>query len=201
MFARDIEAIFTKKVTEYIQKGYVFSVATMSGHQGEIGKVDLRNEHEVVRIMLTSSTDYRTNTKAIVLTIGRTERNERKGFELNDMAETIWNDKLEVIEQRKFYMISERDEVFTEDAAEYEAIAEKQMARMRERYEKKAKHFTGDAMRKAVLPFVRRQSKCKCAKLSDIKEIVKVERSMFSGEANRYDYCVEMVNGKRFKLA
>ena len=201
MFARDIEAIFTEKVNEYIQKGYVFSPATMSGHQGEIGKVDLRNGNEIVRVLLTSERDYRADTKAVLLTVGRVERKERKGYEFDTMAPTIWNNKLDVIEQRTFYMISDKDEVFTEDPDEYEAVAKKQNARMHERYSRKTKRFTSDAMRKAVLPFVRRQDKCKRMKLSDIKAIAKVERGMFGEDRERYDYRVELTNGKTFKLS
>ena len=201
MFARDIEAIFTEKVNEYIQQGYVFSPATMSGHQGEIGKVDLRNEHEIVRVLLTNERDYHADSQAIVLTIGRVERKERKGHEFDSMGPTIWNNKINVIEQRTFYTISDRDEVYTEDHAEYEAIVEKQKARMRERYSRNTKRFTSDAMRKVVLSFVRRQDKCKRMKLADIKAIAKVERGMFGGESEGYDYRVELTNGKTFKLA
>ena len=201
MFARDIEAIFTEKVNEYIQQGYVFSPATMSGHQGEIGKVDLRNEHEIVRILLTNERDYHADTKAVVLTVGRVERKERRGHEFDTMAPTIWNNKLDVIEQRTFYMISERAEVFTEDLAEHEAVVKKQNARRHERYSRKTKRFTSDAMRKAVLPFVRRQDKCKRMKLSNIKAIAKVERAMFGEDRERYDYRVELTNGKTFRLS
>ena len=201
MFARDIEAIFTEKVNEYIQKGYVFSPATMSGHQGEIGKVDLRNDSEIVRVLLISERDYHADTKAVVLTVGRVERKERRGHEFDTMAPTIWNNKLDVIEQRTFYMISERAEVFTEDLAEHEAVVKKQNARMHERYSRKTKRFTSDAMRKAVLPFVRRQDKCKRMKLSDIEAIAKVERGMFGEDRERYDYRVELTNGKTFRLS
>lgn len=201
MFARDIEAIFTEKVNEYIQKGYVFSPATMSGHQGEIGKVDLRNEHEIVRVLLTSERDYRADTHTIVLTIGRVERKERRGHEFDTMGPTVWNNRLDIIEQRTFYTISERDEVFTEDHDEYEAVVKKQKARLHERYSKKTKRFTSDAMRKAVLSFVRRQDKCKRMKLADIKAIAKVERGMYGEDCERYDYRVELTNGKSFKLA
>lgn len=204
MFARDIEAIFTEKVNEYIQKGYVFSPATMSGHQGEIGKVDLRNENEIVRVLLTAERDYHADTQAVVLTIGRVERKQRKGHEFDTMAPTIWNNKLDVIEQRTFYMISDKDEVFTEDPDEYEAIVKKQKARMHERYSgRKTKRFTSDAMRKAVLPFVRRQDKCKRVKLADIKAIAKIERTAWVDDRHfdYFDYSVELTNGKTFRLA
>ena len=202
MFARDIEAIFTEKVNEYIQNGYVFSPATMSGHQGEIGKVDLRNDHEIVRVLLTGERDYHADTRAIVLTIGRVERKERKGHEFDTMAPTVWNNRLDVIEQRTFYTVSDRHEVYTEDLAEYEAIVEKQKARLHERYSKKTKRFTSDAMRKAVLSFVRRQDKCKRMKLSDIKAIAKVERDMYDRDGcDGYEYRVELINGKCFRLA
>ena len=173
----------------------------MSGHQGEIGKVDLRNDSEIVRVLLTSERDYHADTKAVVLTVGRVERKERKGHEFDTMAPTIWNNKLDVIEQRTFYMISERAEVFTEDLAEHEAVVKKQNARRHERYSWKTKRFTSDAMRKAVLPFVRRQDKCKRMKLSDIKAIAKVERGMFGEDRERYDYRVELTNGKTFRLS
>lgn len=44
-----VNQLATKLVTDYISKGYVLS-STMSGHQGEIYKVDLCKDNEVARI-------------------------------------------------------------------------------------------------------------------------------------------------------
>ena len=206
MFARDIEAIFTEKVTEFIQKGYIISTSTMSGHQGEIGKVDLRKGNEIIRVLLEQESEYGRgkvyDREKVILTVGRAVLNSRKGEPpFNTMGETIWNNKLEVLEQRTFWQVTRREDFFTEDEAEYEAMMEKQTKRLEERYRKNTKRFTSDAMRKIVLPFVRRQDKCKTTKLSDIKAVEKVERSRFGEGSKHFDYRVELVNGKSFKLA
>ena len=44
-----VNRLATELVSDYISKGYVLS-STMSGHQGEIYKVDLCKDNEVVRI-------------------------------------------------------------------------------------------------------------------------------------------------------
>ena len=126
----EIEAIFTAKVTEYIQKGYIFNLTTMSGSQGEIGSVDLRNENEVIRILLENKREYdreaRLEREMVVLTVGRWNGTIEDGRPFDSMGATIWNSRLEVVEQRMFYQINRRSDFYTEDKEAYDAMLRKQ---------------------------------------------------------------------------
>ena len=51
----EINKRFTELTAEYIAKGYTFNASTMSGHQGEIAKVDLTNGVEVIRIVIDNT--------------------------------------------------------------------------------------------------------------------------------------------------
>ena len=95
---RQIEAIYTEKVAEYIAKGYTVNASTMSGHQGEIAKIDLRKGDEIIRVML--DTERCSFHSAVVIIVGRnTDDRIAKSTELHSY-DTIWNNLLEIIEKR-----------------------------------------------------------------------------------------------------
>ena len=129
----DIEAIFTAKVTEYIQKGYVINLTTMNGSQGEIGSVDLRKGDEVLRILLESKREYdreaRLDRQMVVLTVGRWNEAIPDDRPFETMGATIWNNRLEAVEQRTFYQIDRRSDFYTEDKEAYDAMLRKQYDR------------------------------------------------------------------------
>ena len=129
----EIEAIFTAKVTEYIQKGYIFNLTTMSGSQGEIGSVDLRKGDEVLRILLESKREYdheaRLDREMVVLTVGRWNEFVSDDRPFESMGTNIWNNRLEVIEQRTFYQINRRKDFYTEDQEAFDAMLRKQYSR------------------------------------------------------------------------
>lgn len=165
MLFKEIEAIFTQKVNELIQKGYTFNCNTMSGHQGEIAKVDLRKGNEIIRVLMC--TEYSRTTDTLSVIVGRAPKN--CGTRRYD---TIWNGNLEIIDETKFYKVSENFYVETE--AEIKAINDKQ----RERYFARDTTRTirlNDAAAKIVLPFVRRQNGFKTCKVRDIDRVEKLE--------------------------
>ncbi len=49
MLRKDIENIYTDTVKEYMNKGYRIYSPTMGGSQGEIAKIDLTNDKDVIR--------------------------------------------------------------------------------------------------------------------------------------------------------
>lgn len=181
----DIESIMTAKVTEYISKGYVLSPATMSGHQGEIGKIDLHKGTEVIRILLTSEYESCVRTlgriDSIMLTVGRVEhkRNDRPFSTWN----TIWNDKLEVIEQRQFYQIDERADFFTEDFQEYAAMKQVQLKRViaYDRAYDNPETEMPEAAKKVAVRYIKRKLHKSRVSSKDVKVTKKIV-----GEESRY---------------
>lgn len=184
MLFKEIEAIFTQKVTDLIQKGYTFNCNTMSGHQGEIAKVDLRKGDEIIRVLMC--TEYSSRADMLSVVVGR---NAKKIG--NHRYETLWNGDLEIIEEVKFFKIAEN--FYAETEAEYKAICDKQ----RDRYFSRQKsHFVtlNEAAGKIVLPFVRRQKGFKTCK---VKDIDRVERRV-----TEYGNCYSViVKGKAISLA
>ena len=190
----EIERIYTEKVSELIAAGYVINASTMSGSQGEIAKIDLKKGDEIIRVMLEKKSYAEIDGMigrsfdSVVLTVGRnTEPVNLKRF--FDSFSTIWNNRLEVIEQRVFYRVNYEADYFTEDLDEIRAQFDLHMARYRGRREVK-RVLDLDSVGAIVLPFVRRQPGCRNKKVSDIDGVVKVKNG----------YEIFMKNGKRISL-
>lgn len=182
MFKNEIDRLFTEKVKAYLSKGYEIHTGTMNGSQGEIAKVDLTNGDEVIRILLEHAFSLKGNPVAVK--VGRNTGSLR-----GSTWDSIWNHKLEVLEEATFYKIADNYYVAPE---EYEAIYEKHWTRMK-LAERKNVIELGEAAKEIVLPFVRRQPKCKSVKLRDIERVCKSVRK------DGVTYSVT-VKGKTFRL-
>ncbi len=177
MFKKDIDALFTSKMMEYINKGYIIHTNTMSGSQGEQAKVDLYNDSEIIRIFITSH--YRTSLSGLKLIVGR---NTNKTY--NRPTDIIWNNDLEIIEEQEFIKLSDNYFVTPE---EYEPIKAIQKKRSHIKYSNNAdyKEFNEES-KKFILSFVKRQPKCKSAKLSDIERVYKVIHEAWNNPSIKY---------------
>ena len=199
----DIEAKFTEKVAEYISKGYILNTTTMSGHQGEIAKVDVKKGNEIIRILLTSEsrwTDEGT-LQATTLTVGRAQKQIRKSRPFDTMCTTIWNHELDIIEEQVWYSVDSNADCFSEDKAEIIEQHKKQMKRwrIREAYReaRNGKDITSDKAKQIVIGFIREQKGFKKASIADIKSIKRFMRSDY----DKMHYTITMTNGKSFKVA
>lgn len=171
----ELNNIFTAKVNEYLAKGYTFNTDTMSGSQGEIAKVDLTNGEEIIRIILSkeydgwkSNTDYYLSDYFQIL-VGRATEVTGASYD-----RTIWNNKLEVLEQEKYYMAGYRQTEYL--ISEEEAIenAKKWTARRTaSKWAKEEKEITDPGFIKALLPYIHQEPGCKSIKA---RHIIKVYR-------------------------
>lgn len=199
----DIEAIMSAKVAEYITKGYILSTSTMSGHQGEIAKVDVKKGNEIIRILLTSESawDDQGTIQQTKLTVGRAQDKVCSSRPFDTMATTIWNNRLDIIEEMVWYSVDSSADYFSEDKAEILAQHKKQMERwrMREalRYLKNGKDVKGDKAKQIALAFVRKQRGEKRSKVEDIASI----RRWYSEQYDGMHYAIKMVSGKTYRLA
>lgn len=199
----DIEAIMTAKVAEYITKGYILSTVTMSGHQGEVSKVDVKKGNEIIRILLSNESDWTDEgtMQKTTLTVGRAKKQVRRGRPFDTMCTTIWNNELDVIEQRVWYSVDSSADNFSEDRNEIIEQHKLQMKRWRVRSslhdQRVKKDVTTDEMKKAVLPFIRRQNRCGKMKIENITKITK----FFSCEYDRMHYNITLTNNKTYRLA
>ena len=189
MFRNEIDHKFTAKVAEYIAKGYRIHTSSMSGSQGEVAKIDLTNEAEVIRILLYIEHKSFTGTE-MILSVGKV----KEEFKLNT-DRVIWNGRLEIIEEEKWVRINEKYFV-TPD--EYIAIRRKKHERFENRKTINKREF-GEDSKKIALQFVKRQPKCKSVKLSEIDRVYKEKlwHPLSGSYENRY---MVVVRNKAFKM-
>ena len=174
MKRKDIEKIFSDVVLDYMNNGYHINMNTMSGTQGEIAKVDLTNGKEVIRIMLDS--DYSWNDdvccsfNSIVLTVGR---NTNKLCD--DRHDIIWNHDLDIINQTIYYQIGKNEKYFgtKDDAINAKEKHRARVATWGKNYYNTIKIYNDDKVKAIVLPFIKRQYKCKSATIKDIESVEK----------------------------
>lgn len=183
MLKKEIGLVFTEKVAEYMAKGYVMNIDTMSGSQGEIAKVDLRKGDEIIRILV--ATGYERLDEKISVIVGR---NTSKMY--NRGHDTIWNSELEIIEEVEWYKVSEN---YYCDEDEYRVVEEKRFKRFDSKRTEDVVDF-GEEAKKILLPWVKRQKGCKTCKLSDITRVFK--RKYNNG---KWHYAVH-VRGNHYEL-
>lgn len=189
MFRNEIDCKFTAKVAEYISNGYRIHTSSMAGTQGEIARVDLTNETEIVRILLYIEHKAFTGTE-MILSIGRV----KEEFKLNT-DRVIWNGRLEIIEEEKWIRINEKYFV-TPD--EYIEIRRKKHERFENRRTSDKRAF-GEEANKIALQFVKRQPKCKSVKLSEIDRVYK--EKLWHPLSGTYENCyMVVVRNKAFKM-
>lgn len=197
---------FTEKVVEYITKGYIINTASMSGSQGETGKVDLTDGKEIIRILLDDihETCAKVNNNfysfsGLAIIVGRVTDDVQPNS--SNTWNTAWNQHLEVLSEERFYLIGHRSNDSKWYGTREEAIAQqdKHYARSAAR-EIYINHEFSDAAKAAVLPFVKRQPKCKSVRLSDITSVKKIiHYSRFDNNAVSVGYKV-VAKGQTFNL-
>ena len=178
----EINAKFSAKVAEYLNKGYVIHPYTMGGHQGEIAKVDLSNGQEVIRIWLEKvHADTIRFRYGIRMTVGcNTDERmiEDRGFVWQD---TMWNNKMEVVEQFDYWQMIKpdcRDYDWYIEGDEGIAALKKGDERSElkcRRSERKETHFDS-SMFPIALKLVRKTPFNKTKRLADIEDFWKVGR-------------------------
>jgi len=197
MNSKQIEGIFTAKVAEYIENGYIINLGTMGGSQGEIGKVDLRKGDEVVRLVLHDDTDFDHYTDIMVFTIGRVIKPRDNANPFSHFGNTIWHKDLEIIEQRTWYKLNKRRDYYIESMEELEAIEDKRAAREEARNTPlKVCNPRRDEALAVVLKFIRKQPKCSRKKVEDIL-FVDRKHSKVNGTLRYY---VGLTDGKHFTI-
>ena len=179
MLRKDIENVYTDTIKDYLNKGYRIYYPTMGGSQGEIAKIDLTNDKEVIRILLGSKTEnYREHPihkymdlDYLTIIVGR-NTDKLRG---NSFSDIIWNEHLELISEIRFYKIGRRNNSFF--GTKQEAIDA--MCKYYERFDfrdlySRDEIIFSDKAKEIILPWVKRQKKCKSVNVKQIDEVKKV---------------------------
>ena len=101
---------FTETVAEWLAKGYTINTASMAGSQGEIGKIDLTDGKEIIRVLLDTFTMHPTresgrcySLEGVKLIVGRVTDMVTPNSE--DTWNHIWNNLLEVLTCEEYFQI------------------------------------------------------------------------------------------------
>lgn len=150
----EIEKFFTGNVCRFLADGWIFHAKSMTGHQGEISKVDLQNDGDVIRVLLRYDMDPLERRYMEI----ETSRHAGKAGNSH-----IWNNDGEVLESRKFYQVDENWFVGSEE--EFGKIRRKR----NERYDASRifDRKLGEWCNRIAWRWVKRNRK-KFARLSDI---------------------------------
>lgn len=182
---------FTEVVAEWLAKGYTINTASMAGSQGEIGKIDLTDGKEIIRVLLDTFTTHpdRKNGKCyslegVQLIVGRVTDKVIPNSE--DTWNHIWNNRLEVLSCEEYYQIGRAHRDNSKwYGTEAEAVAQQDKSRSRYHARWTTNNQTlGDMAAVIVLPYIRRQPKCKKVKATEIESVIK--RISDSGKNSYY---------------
>lgn len=162
----ELNTIFTAKVNEYLAKGYTFNTETMAGHQGEVAKVDLTNGEEIIRVIMERKHSWELG-ECFTITVGRATEVEP------GITDTIWNNKLEVLDQEIFHQAAYgSDYLITEEEARKNA--NKRKARVERRiHNTNEEVITDKAHIKALIPYIQHLKGCKSVKARHLVEVSK----------------------------
>lgn len=194
-----IREAFTQKVAELLAQGYTLFPDTMSGHQGEIAKVDLSNGSEILRVLLTRDRRYDRDENGywgdtVVLMVGKAGEGTRILPGWGDS--TIWNNRLEVRSQIEWADIGEgwrRGSEWYTTLEEGKRIMKIRRARYKAQ-DRPIREELGGAYRSAVLKWLRKQPRMKSCRLEDIE---KLERVRLSDGSRRFEI---RAKGRTFTL-
>lgn len=181
MLRKDIENVYTNTIKEYMDKGYRIYYSTMGGTQGEIAKIDLTNDKEIIRILINSKVEYYRehpihkymDLDYLTIIVGR---NTDKLWG-NHFSDIIWNEHLELISEIRFYKIGRKNNYFFGTKQEAIDAMCKYYDRFgfRNLYDKDRDEIIfSDKAKEIILPFIKRQRKCKSINVKQIEEVKKV---------------------------
>jgi hypothetical protein len=185
-----VNLLATELVSDYISKGYVLS-STMSGHQGEIYKVDLYKNNEVVRIRVDEGYSRNENEnhsffdRISVVYIIVERFNELKG--------TLWNGEGEELNYIEFYEVDRHKGVYCDSYSEYTMIKKKQDDRLKNErcYVNKKLILKIDKCSDKLLEIVHNQKGYKSVKRNQVKYV-----ESYVNLYRNYKYYRVMIDGK-----
>lgn len=195
IFSKDIRKAFTDKVNEYLAKGMEISVRTMSGSQGEIGKIDLTDGKNIYRIRLEREHRFIDRDffyggiDTIELIV---EKYEDDGRDALDTWGTLWSGKGELIEEKTWYSIEDR-KAFTDSFDEILRLLEIRTSRRKNR-EIETKEITDSKRISILLKIVKKRRGYSSVTKKQIAKITKSDAKILKSDAG---YMVFFTNESR----
>lgn len=108
----DINKEYTIKVNQLLAEGYIINSLSMSGHQGEISKIDLVKDDKLLRVMLKEEyqffprDDDKYDGRIVYLRVCEWSRPASEST-----RRTVWDSEMNIISQTKYYHIDNRNSI------------------------------------------------------------------------------------------
>ena len=170
MTIKDINKLFTDKMLEYINDGYVVNTNTMGGTQGETAKVDLTNGKYIIRLYVDIKSENLINYLHIIAERVKLTKKYKHGWD-----NTIWNGHNEVIFDKSFFAVDYGRYYVYVESDEYKEIK----AKRKQRYEYEYRHrntkiyFDNPKAKSIALKLVKKNPRTKTIKEKDIDCVYK----------------------------
>lgn len=169
----EISKIYTNRLSELLQMGYVMNPSTMPGTQGEYGRMDLTKDggKTVRRIYIDRGHEYNRDLDSFdcfdFLTIIEEE------FNTSEFGSTLWNGKGNKINEQRFYLLDRKRNVYemnpwttyTTDLNFLSDCNKKHYSRADSRHSQKAHTFKATPK---VLEVIKKFQGFKTTKMSDL---------------------------------
>ena len=195
MTRKDLDRIFTAKVTGLLAQGYQIHTGTMRGSQGELAHIDLSKGSEIIRVLLEQKYDCRSECgDCISIRVGRNTEPLRGGWD-----DTIWNERLETLSEIKLAKVT--DNYFT-TMEEGETISKKRLARWQNSARAgTSRRALSDAYKSTALHWVQKQPRMKTCRLEEIESVTRVNKTAWGKVLPDLDGYEIKARGKVFVLS
>lgn len=203
MKTNDLRTAFSDTVARWMSYGYTIFPDCLRGHQGELAKVDLRSGDHFIRILLYRDTITENHewNDVVVLKVGAFEQDsvERILHNINYLDnqfidETIWNEKLETIEETVWLDLDRHGRRDYNWFVPYDQSKEIRALKLKRSYRRSLPYRESvtcdERYKKAVFGWVKKQRGFKSCKADDIESVVRVN------EGKRHYYIVS-AKGKK----
>lgn len=204
----DVEKRYSDIIANYFAEGWVVNAQTMDGSQGEKAKIHLRSkDNNIIRnIHLERETEYAGKSYDKLVIYVEDYENNRDDYEQiysNNLISgwtTIWNGNGKLVLKEEYFLIksawsySSNKETKLTDKDGFEYVSKIREKRASIKNAGCCENLLPVETFSIVLPFLRRQPRCKTKKLSDI---LSVRKSTYYGVS----YLISTKNHNCYKLA
>lgn len=173
MTIKEINKLFTDKMIEYVNNGYIVNSNTMGGTQGEIAKVDLVNysKGDIIRLYMDRESKYPLEYLYIIAERIPLKKGFSKGFD-----KTIWNGKHEKIYEVRLIEIDYGKYYVFPDSEEYNEIKAKRRMRYERGYWQRSNkvYLYNSRAKIPALKLIKKNPRTKTIKIKDIECVYKM---------------------------
>lgn len=194
MTGMELNKMFTDKVIEYVNKGYIINPNSFKGSDGT-ARVDLVKGDSFIRVYLRTESNWKENYDyMVILTVGEKKMDKRLQKKIVD-KDSVWTSDLTTIEEQKIIKLYSKNTFY---------VTEKEYNDMRDKIKTRFKNKSGyygyeeinlnDKAIDIVFPYIKRQPRCKSIKKKDITRVFKAIR-----ERKKVEYII-VAKGNTYRI-